>query len=70
MFLSQVLMFQSCLFIITTESEETRFDMLKDFTSLVIIAELDGLLVENRICELYEEIKAVQPEDLIKFADE
>ena len=60
-------MLLSCLFILTTDGEESRFDMLKDFTCLVIIAELDGLLVENRICELYEEIKAVEPFELLKF---
>ena len=43
--------------------------MLQDFTSLIIIAELDGLLADPRIAELFEEIKAVPPEDLIKFAN-
>lgn len=60
-----------CLFIITTDSsgEEGRFEMIQDFTSLIIIAEVDGLLADPRIGELFEEIKAVHPEDLIKFAN-
>ena len=59
-----------CSFIITVDSsgEENRFEMLQDFTSLIIIAEVDGLLSDPRIAELFEEIKAVKPKDLMEFA--
>lgn len=43
--------------------------MLQDFTSLIIICEVDGLLADPRIAELFEEIKAVKPMDLISFAN-
>ena len=51
-------MFLICMYILTTDSEgeETRFDMVQNFTSLYIICDVDQIVTDPYVSKLYDDI--------------